>query len=581
MPFIDRRAELARLDAFARDIEAGAPERNVALVGTRRIGKSKILEHFRETLPSGTGVVVAAIAMDGASTTPVAYLTSMVEAVVNGLLRRAGSPPLGPAPSVPAIASAAAPFGRPVSDAVAEALGIAGEARPDGRRLFVAATTFPERIATASGLAVMVHADEFQHVADLATYPPFRIGRGRSNERSVENVLKVLRPLVERRPRVGWVVTGSSVRILTDILGHGPLMGRFDIAEVKTFDPADTRALARAVWDELGVEFDDEAADRVDALTYGHPFYADVVSRSVALRALALGTRANAALVDRAMLESVVDPTGAIHVACQEIWDSITSHYVPAVRGIVAALAELGEATVADMASAIGLGSAPNAWRHVQDMERIGVFERRGDGSYILSDPIFRYWLAVANSLGGVPEIADPAAADRAIRKYEEAYLRERADRGRLVEAYVRDLIRGFAGQKIDGRRFGRPGRHIELPNGDDVRRLAAKDATGAVFGYPADVELDACFGGREGWLVEVRDRSRKPSKADIELLARKSAFLRERHGLGDGYTWLISFSGLGVEARNRAGELGILVSGDNDVRAIADAVGVARPREG
>jgi hypothetical protein len=578
MPFINRHLELARLDAFARDIGAGTPERNLALIGVRRIGKSKILEHFRDGLPTEDPLVVVNLQMDAASTTLPTYLLTMTSAVVDGLLRQAGRPTLGQAPSPTDIAAAAAGFNEHVSSVISDALRIVSEARPDGQRVFVAATTLPERIAAASGRPVMVHADEFQHIQDLATYSPFRTGRGRAAPAAFQNVLKVLRPAIERRPRVGWVITGSSTRLLTDILGKGPLMGRFDIVEVKAFDPSDTRALARTIWDERGVPFTDEATDRVDALTYGHPFYADVVSKAVALNALALSTPATRELVDHALLESVVDPAGAIYITCEEIWDSITNHFVPAVRGMVSKLAELGVATAGELAVAIGLPGESAAWRHAQELERLGIVERGEAGKYTLVDPIFRFWLAAANSLGGVPGVADPLAANRAIKNYEQAYLRERADRGRFVEAYVRDLIRSFDGQQIEGRRLGLPGRHIRVPNGSDVRRIAVNDPAGEVFGYSAEVELDACFGKTETWLVEVRDRTRKPSRADVELLARKATYLRRAGQLPPGRAWLITFAGLGQEARDRATELGILVSGDSDVRAIADVTGVQRP---
>jgi hypothetical protein len=284
-------------------------------------------------------------------------------------------------------------------------------------------------------------------------------------------------------------------------------------------------------------------------------------------------------LVDQALLESVADPAGAIYIACEEIWDSITNHSVPAVRGMIAKLAELGDATAGELAAGIGLQSEPIAWRHARELERLGIVEKSGS-RYRLVDPIFRYWLAQANSFGGVPGIADPSAANRAIKNYEQAYLRERADRGRLVEAYVRDLIRGFDGQQIEGRRLGVPGQHIRVPNGADVRRIVARDPAGEVFGYPSEVELDASFGSGEQWLVEVRDRTKKPSRADVDLLDLKASFLRQACGLAPGRNWLISFSGLGEEARARATELGVLVSAENDLQAIASVTGVVRPGE-
>lgn len=109
MPFVDRNVERTRLAALARDVQAGTPERHLALVGPRRIGKSKIIEDYlaRESTPASP-VVVALLAMDGASATLQTYLVEMVRAVVAGFSRRAGRAALGAAASLVELVAEAA-----------------------------------------------------------------------------------------------------------------------------------------------------------------------------------------------------------------------------------------------------------------------------------------------------------------------------------------------------------------------------------------------------------------------------------------------------------------------------------------
>jgi len=580
MPFIDRHVERARLDAFSRDVSGGGVERHLALVGPRRIGKSRILDDFLSgTAMPGAPIAVARLAMDGASATLRTYLIEMIRAVVAAYSRRAGRPEIGPAATTDELAAEAAVVDPGLATAIARALRLYRTARPDGHQVFMAATTLPEEAARATGIPVIVLADEFQHLLDVASYAPFRAGRGGPASKAArENVLKAFRTAVERKPGVGWVVTGSSIRLMGEILGAGSLMGRFDVLEVKAFGPQETRQLARAIWDEQGIDFEEEAADRVDVLTLGHPFYADVVCRQVAFETLKLGSRrAGPELVDRALLESLHNPSGGIWIACQEIWDSLVARTAPALRGMVSELAQRGEATVGDLAAGIGLASEPAAWPLARKLERIGLVVR--DNTRIsLVDPVFRYWLVTAWNPGvQPPDIADPAVAGRAIKNYQEAYLAQRSDRGRLVEAYVRDLVRNFAGQLLDGRRFGRPGVRVSVPTVDDVRRVAVQDAAGEVFGHPAEIELDLCFGTERTWLAEVRDRTKRPTATDIDLLVRKAEVVRRLLGLGPGEAWFISFSGFGRDARLRASELGVLVSGERDLQAIAATTGVRR----
>jgi hypothetical protein len=232
---------------------------------------------------------------------------------------------------------------------------------------------------------------------------------------------------------------------------------------------------------------------------------------------------------------------------------------------------------VGDLAAGIGLPSEPAAWPLARELERIGLVVR--DNTQIsLVDPVFRYWLVTAWNPGAQsPGIADPAVAARAIKNYQEAYLSLRSDRGRLIEAYVRDLVRNFAGQSLDGRRFGRPGVRVLVPTVDDVRRVAVQDAAGEVFGHPAEIELDLCFGKERTWLAEVRDRTKRPTATDIDLLVSKAEVVRRLLGLGPGESWFISFSGFGSDARLRASELGVLVSGERDLEAIAATTGIRR----
>lgn len=574
MPFINRHTELDRLRLFAQEIARGTPERHLALVGIRRIGKSRIVEQF---LTEHRDAIMVVVAIDAAAATLQTYLMTMTRAVLAALARDSESQPPPQGANLVELASAAATFGPGVAAVVNRALTLAASARPEGHQLFITATTLPEEIARETKRPVMVFADEFQHLTDLGAYPPFRKGRGVAGTGSEENVLRAFRSAVERRPGVGWIVTGSSVRLLHDTLAKGALMGRFDIVEVKPFDRPDTVRLALAIWDDNGVEHHDAAAERVDALTYGHPFYADVVCRLAAHQALRLDAPVTSELVDRALLEAVHDPSGSIWIACEEIWGSL-SQQVPAVRGIVRELAQRDEATVRELAVAAGITSVSSAYRHLSEIDRYGLVERRANGAYALTDPVFRYWLAAASNAGESKLVlTDAAKVARAIGRYEEAYLRERSNRGRLVEGYLRDVARNFAGQVIDGKRFGAPGRSVRLPSVTAVKRPLASDPEGEVFGHAAEIELDLCFGDAETWLAEVRDRSKRITAADVELLARKAKFLRRALSLADGPTWFVTFGGAEQTARKLAESLDIYVSGDRDVQAIESVVGVRR----
>ena len=328
------------------------------------------------------------------------------------------------------------------------------------------------------------------------------------------------------------------------------------------------------MWDDLGADFADEAADRADALTSGHPFYVDVVSRAAAGMAARLDSVVTPDLIDRALLESVSTATGSISIACQETWDSVVAR-IPALRGLVLELAQHQDASVLDLARAIGLPHETNTWGYVRELERIGVVRRSGS-RVSLVDPVFGFWLVRSQDPEAPADLVDEARASRAIRRFEERWLADRADRGPVVEGYVRDLIRNFGGQTIDGRRLGVTG-SVTLPDGTNVRRIVADDPDGEIFGYPAPVELDACFGTNEVWLCEVKDRSKKSDSADINRLMRKDAFLRKTLGLPPGRSWFVSFGGFTKGARELAAANEVLSSRREDLDSIASVVATPR----
>jgi hypothetical protein len=156
----------SRSPRSARD---GRPERHLAFVGVRRIGKSRLIEHYRDT----ASVAVAYGPMDSAATTLAVFLQAMVRATVNALALRRGRAEVGKsADDLEVVARAAALDGN-VVERVLRAPEATAERRPDGQRLLEVALTFPEAFAEATDQPFLIVADEVQHVVGLAGDAPF------------------------------------------------------------------------------------------------------------------------------------------------------------------------------------------------------------------------------------------------------------------------------------------------------------------------------------------------------------------------------------------------------------------------
>jgi len=306
-------------------------------------------------------------------------------------------------------------------------------------------------------------------------------------------------------------------------------------------------------------------------------------------------------MVDGAFIDAVRRPQGQLAIACKEMFDSLGDR-APALRGLLQALAQEEPLGPTELAERMQLSSVPIVYRYAEELQRLGMVDEVTNGAggtdarptspsrsgqstqpgqpvrFAFTDPVFRYWVARASDpLSPKPVLPDPEAARRAARQYEEAFLRQREEQGPLREGYIRDLCRSFAGQKIEGRRLGVPGRHVTLPRVSAVERIVAFDDAGEVFGRPSEVELDLRFGDDEVWLGEVRDRRRRATAEDVRLAGRKAAFLRRAHGLGPSPLWFVSTSGFEERALEEARSLGVYVSALRDVEAIRNVTATAR----
>lgn len=578
MAFVNRKVQLGYIEQLARAAITGRPERHLALVGVRRIGKSRLIEQYRDGAPP---LAVAHVKMDSAAATIPQFLREMVRATVNGVARRRGVAPLDKTANDLAVLSLAFQLDPELGSQVAQAQTAAGNRRPDNHELFVTALTFPETIAASLSQPFIVLADEFQHLVALAAYAPFGGGSRRRTEEAEEHLLGTVRAHIERPLHVGWVATGSSVRLLQRILGQGPLMGRFDLKTVGLLDAADTRLLAETVWGEENVTALPRAIDRIDRLTQGHPFYADVTCREAAHTARRLEQPVSPSMVDAAFVAAVFQPQGQISIACKEMYDSL-AHRAPGLRGFIDALAVLQEPVrLAEIGEHMGITGIASLYNYAHDLVWMGIIEDAEPGKYRFVDPIFRYWIARANDPEvSHPAIVDPDAIRRLTRTFEEAYIRERDMHGHLSEGFVRDLCRSFKGQLIEGKHFGRPGSHVRVPTVDKVTTIEATDTGGIVFSgsEPATVQLDLCFGTDEVWLGEVKRTTDRATAHDITILVRKADYLRKELGLRPGPGWFISYYGFERGASGLARESGVYTSNLQDLQAIRDVVARNRP---
>ncbi len=138
----------------------------------------------------------------------------------------------------------------------------------------------------------------------------------------------------------------------------------------------------------------------------------------------------------------------------------------------------------------------------------------------------------------------------------------------------MRELLRAFAGQTVDGAIFGLSGK-LTLPTFTRVEPYVAPDNAWELDGLaeactePFDTDQDRP--GRsdgERWAVEVKWRNSRADYTDVTHFHVKALDLKAR-------PWFIAKTGLTSSAEEYAREKGILVSTERELQLLAERLGV------
>jgi len=173
-----------------------------------------------------------------------------------------------------------------------------------------------------------------------------------------------------------------------------------------------------------------------------------------------------------------------------------------------------------------------------------------------------------------VPPSTPPVDLPALLAHLDRLYQQTAAQLGLAKESQIRELLRAFAGQTVDGAFFGLAGR-ITLPTFSRVESYIAPDNT-----YELDALAEACpftvfrassepgRGDRERWAVEVKWRNRRADYSDLVALRTRALDLKAK-------PWFITRTGLTPAAERYARDHGILVSAERELQTLAEHLGV------
>jgi len=589
--FTDREEELRLLEAYCQRLHAGIPFPYVSLFGTRRIGKSLLLKEFvARTLEQGGPVLPVYLDLEGQCASAEGFATAYIGAVCYWYLTRGQGSPwdyLEPAALPGLVAGKSQVAERVVRTLLQERQAL----RPDRQHLLRLAFAFPQDLAHETGLKVIMILDEFQELEHLQNLPDTR------------NLLALFRSFTQSQGDVAYFLAGSAVAVMHRLMADpaSPLFVQFTQIPLDNFPPNATAVLLEKLLPDLPAEPQrGEVADEIHFLTQGHPYYITILAER--LRLASSGQTPDRALdrdaIRRAFVTETLSRTGRIYEFCRYIYDLSLqkARGYTALKAVLDVLAAEDGLSAAEIARHLRVSHAaaseylrwlvevdllvatveacPEPRRRACPEPRLSRASSRGRSNggrkprkhYFYRDPVLRYWVAMVTRGIEVPPSTPPVDLPALLAHLDRLYQQTAAQLGLAKESQIRELLRAFAGQTVDGASFGLAGR-ITLPT---FSRVEPYIAPGNTYELDALAEVGAEPGesGGERWAVEVKWRNRRADYSDVAVLHARALDLKAK-------PWFITRTGLTPAAERYARDHGILVSAERELQTLAEHLGV------
>lgn len=537
--FTNRQHELAMLRHYLHTLSGKSVE-HVALFGLRRIGKTILLKEFmRREFSNKDFAYPAFLDFSILCSSPEVFSLGFVGSISYWLMEEGKTDP-EPYRNAASLGIALLKAGgNKLFDSVQPMLLELQKARPDRQTLLRQAFHFPVQAASVMGKPLVLICDEFQEIRTLEHFPNSR------------NVLALMRNEMQTQSEVQYILAGSAISILSDLLSHpdSPLFAQFTRIPVEAFDRESTHDLTNKL---LSEPIDEDFYPLIHSLTGGHPFYIVAVVQRLEYLLEVVRRSANEDVIKQAFLVETLSPGGRIYDFCQYVYDLSLQKAkgYGVLKSVLQILSQEEGLTATEVSREIHVtpASASDYLRWLCEVDLLMEKEKR----YFFHDPVLRFW--VANVIRGVEVSinAEPMDMKALMTRLDRQFQHTAEELGNAQESLVRELMRHFCGQTVPGTLFHVPG-EIKLPVFNTV--IAETSADG-------QIEIDAVGEGAVSWVVEVKWRNKRAGIKEISQLLHNS---QERSATG----WCISKAGFSEDALKFARENNILLSNEKDFNAL------------
>lgn len=359
---------------------------NIAVLGHRRIGKTSILLKIKSQLDRDPDFVTVYFDVMHNMAEPKIFLSRLGKAIFDAYVAK-----LNTSAKVNAKTSKSLEIFSRIKDAltskkiknVSASVGTDGtitssvefgSKMPDYSSSFLSVLQTPGAFADKSGLKFVIILDEFQDLGKLDRYP------------GLKDIFGLFRSIIQQRGNnVSFVISGSRVHMLEDVLGGGrsSLFSHFQILKIDEMDEENSVRLFNSYLKARGIRPNDAVSKKAFDVVGGQPFY---------LMALADKWHPKSSIEDE-YKDSLTSPLGPLKLYVEYLLSENLGQVQsgPISITILQVLASVGGCTVSELARAIDvpLTKLPRYLAPLSDADLV----IKKDGKYYIRDRMIRDYL--------------------------------------------------------------------------------------------------------------------------------------------------------------------------------------------
>lgn len=548
--FTDREHILALL-GLSRDLLLQGVRKHLALSGFRRVGKTLVLKEFlrRNLLLKNNKVQVAYIDLPRLAFTPEAFSIQFLGYVLYWLCSRSNQRPEDYIDRATQLTTVGQIGNQELIDFFARFHHELEKEKPDQHLLLEMAFNAPEVVARASGYKVMLLLDEFPEILALNHYPQIR------------DILGLFRAVLQSQSHVCYVVAGSMISLMESIFlqADSPLFVHFQMETINPFGRVDSDDLVKKRLEMFIDPVPGDVLAAVYRVARGHPFYTYAICLRMIEMFSLLQKPLNAASVEEAFTLETLSTTGRIYNLCRYVLEQSLKE----VRGETMPQAILQ--TLSKEPAGMGLTEIASRLKRATGsihqvmnwLQEVDLVEQREDRTYVFRDPVLQMWVAYYYSGMQLTGLPNQKVLSNLVAELMEKYERAANELGLAKESQVREMLKSFAGQEVNGALLGVEG-IFHLPTFERVLPYFSSDG---------QIEVDALAEGKNvRWVVEIKWRNKQAGLKEMQKLLQKAQHLQ-------GQPWYISQAGFTPEAISFAKEKKVLFSSRHQIEELAKRI--------